>query len=59
MDDFLFLGEIQSSLARVFLEVGCALALPFFFDKTKSLHRSFVFLIAGLLSLRYLWWRAT
>lgn len=54
MDDFLFLGEIQSSLARVFLVVGCALALPFFFDKTKSLHRSFVFLIAGLLSLRYL-----
>jgi cellulose synthase (UDP-forming) len=59
MDDFLFLGEIQSSLVRVFLVVGCALVLPFFFDKTKSLHRSFVFGIAGLLSLRYLWWRAT
>ena len=53
------LSEIESSLVRVFLVVGFALVLPFVFDKTNNRHRTAVFIVAALLSLRYLWWRAT
>ena len=33
--------------------------LPLFFDKQNNWHRSAIFLIAGVLALRYLWWRIT
>ncbi len=59
MTDLFFLSAIESSFVRVLLIVGAALVLPTFFDKGNSRHRTGVFAVAALLSLRYLWWRAT
>jgi cellulose synthase (UDP-forming) len=59
MIETLYLSAIESSLVRVLLVIGAALALQAFFDKGKTSHRTVVFVIAGLLSLRYLWWRAS
>jgi cellulose synthase (UDP-forming) len=59
MPDLLYPSAIESSLVRVMLVVGLALLLTLVFDKSKSSHRTLLFLVAGILSLRYLWWRAT
>ncbi|MBJ3763791.1 glycosyltransferase [Maribius pontilimi] len=59
MLDIVYLSAIESSLARVALVLGIALALPFIFDKSKTTHRTAVFAVAALLAGRYLWWRAT
>lgn len=59
MPDFIFLGDIESSLVRVLLVIGVAIMLPAVFNKENTWHRTAVFGIAGLLAARYLWWRAT
>ena len=59
MPELIYLSEIESSVARVMLVIGVALVLPIVFDKSKTSHRSLVFMVAGALTLRYLWWRAT
>ena len=59
MSEYLFLSEIESSLIRIFLILGVAIILPLVFDKQDRLHRSAIFAIAGVLALRYLWWRAS
>lgn len=59
MPGFPHVSEIQSSLVHLILVAGVAVLLPLVFDKTKTLHRSLVFGVAGLLAVRYLWWRAT
>ena len=59
MTNFLYLSEIESSLIRVLLVLGVAICLPLVFNKQSRWHRSALFGVAGLLALRYLWWRAT
>ncbi len=59
MPDFIYLGTNESAVVRIVLVAGIAVILPLVFDKSKSLHRSALFAVAGLLALRYLWWRAT
>ena len=59
MPEYLFLSDIQSSLVRVLLVFGIGLVLPYLFDKQNSWHRSAIFAVAGVLALRYLWWRLT
>lgn len=59
MPEVLYLGDIESSLVRVLLVIGVAIMLPVVFNKQNTWDRTAVFGIAGLLALRYLWWRAT
>lgn len=59
MPDYLYLGDIESSLIRVMLVLGIAIILPLLFDKQNHWHRGTIFAVAGVLALRYLWWRAT
>jgi cellulose synthase (UDP-forming) len=59
MLDYLFLSDIESSLIQVLLALGIAIIIPLFFDARNSWHRSAIFTVAGMLALRYLWWRAT
>jgi cellulose synthase (UDP-forming) len=59
MPDFLYLSDLQSSFVDLLLVAGVAVMLPLYFDKNKTWHRSAIFAVAGLLALRYLWWRAT
>lgn len=56
---FLYLSETQSALVQLLLVLGSALLLSAVLNRKKPLHRSLLFLIGGLLSLRYLYWRAT
>jgi cellulose synthase (UDP-forming) len=59
MTYLILLDDIQSSLALLLLVLGVGIVLPLFFDKQNNWHRSAIFLIAGVLALRYLWWRIT
>ncbi len=59
MFEVFFLSETGSSLVRVLLIIGIALVLPFVFQRSNSWHRGGIFAVAGILALRYIWWRAT
>lgn len=59
MPEYLYLSDIESSLMRVVLVLGIAIILPLLFDKKNYWHRGTLFAVAGVLALRYLWWRAT
>ncbi len=59
MIDYLYLSDLESSLIRVLLVLGVAIVLPLLFDKQNRWHRSALFAVAGVLALRYIWWRAT
>lgn len=59
MLEYLYLSDIESSLARILLVLGIAIILPLVFDKQDSRHRIAIFAVAGVLALRYLWWRAS
>ena len=52
-------SELGSSVAHLLLVAGVALILPVLVDPLRTAHRAVLLAIAGLLSLRYLWWRAT
>ena len=56
---FIYLNDIQSSFVLLLFIAGIALLLPLFFDQQNTWHRSTIFLVAGALALRYLWWRVT
>lgn len=55
----LFLTELQSSFARMFFVLGCAIILAFVLKPERTVDRIVLFLIAIALALRYLLWRAT
>ncbi len=59
MLEYLYLSDIESSLIRVLLVFGVAIIVPLVFDKKNGWHRSVIFAVAGVLALRYIWWRAT
>ncbi len=59
MPEYLYVSDIESSLVRVALVLGIAIVLPLVFDNKNYWHRSALFAVAGVLALRYLWWRAT
>ncbi len=55
----LHLSEIGSSLTHLILALAIAMVVPLVLNRRSTLHRALLFLIASLLTLRYLWWRAT
>ena len=59
MAEYFYLSDMESSLALILLIAGVAIILPLVFDKQNYKHRSAIFAVAGVLALRYLWWRAT
>ena len=59
MPAYFYLSDIQSSMIRVLLVIGVAIILPLVFNKHNRWHRSAIFAVAGILALRYLWWRAS
>jgi len=59
MSAYFYLSDIQSSMIRVLLVLGVAIILPLVFNKHNRWHRSAIFAVAGVLALRYLWWRAS
>ena len=59
MPAYFYLSDIQSSMIRVLLVLGVAIILPLVFNKHNRWHRSAIFAVAGVLALRYLWWRAS
>lgn len=59
MSAYFYLSDIQSSMIRVLLVLGVAIILPLVFNKHNRWHRSAIFAVAGILALRYLWWRAS
>ncbi len=59
MPGFPYLTETGSSWVHVLLVLGAGLILPYVIDPANNRHRAVVLGIAVLLSLRYLWWRAT
>ncbi|MDQ0314557.1 glycosyltransferase [Amorphus orientalis] len=55
----IYLSAFQSSLLHLALVAGVVLLLPSVFNRETNLHRTIVFATAGLLAMRYVWWRAT
>jgi cellulose synthase (UDP-forming) len=55
----LFLSETQSSFARLFFVLGCAVLLAILLNPDRTAHRFLLLLIAIGLALRYILWRAT
>ena len=59
MQFFPHLGELGSSAVHLALIAGITAILPTFVDRNNNTHRAILYSIAGLLALRYIWWRAT
>lgn len=59
MESLLLGSEVQSVAMLALLLVGAALLLDDLLDPKNSWHRAGLFAVAALLTLRYLWWRAT
>ncbi|MHB0951187.1 MAG: glycosyltransferase family 2 protein [Allorhizobium sp.] len=55
----LHLTELQSAFAMVAITAGLALLAPLVFRPNNVLHRTLLFVIAIVLSIRYILWRAT
>jgi cellulose synthase (UDP-forming) len=54
-----FLSEIGASAMQMVLVLGLALVLPQVVDRKNNLHRTLLFFVAGILAVRYGWWRMT
>ncbi|MEC7762571.1 MAG: glycosyltransferase [Pseudomonadota bacterium] len=52
-------SDIGSAFNHLALIAGLAVVIPYFFDKSKTSHRVVVLVIAIILAVRYIWWRAT
>jgi cellulose synthase (UDP-forming) len=52
-------SEFGSAVNQLALIAGIAAVMPFVFNKRKSSHRTVVLLVAVVLAVRYIWWRAT
>ena len=59
METLIYGGEVQSAFILALLFVGLALVLDEVLDHQHPWHRIALFVVAGLLTLRYLLWRAT
>lgn len=56
---FPHLGELGSAAMHLLLVIGVGSLMPFVIDSRRPRHRALLLGIAGLLALRYMWWRAT
>lgn len=52
-------SDLQSALAGVLVVLGFVLLLPALLDNRNNSHRTLLFVVAALLSTRYVWWRAS
>lgn len=59
MAALLFPSELGSSIVRLVLVLAAGLVIPLVLKPQNNWHRGTLFAIAGLLSARYLYWRAT
>ncbi|WP_170134899.1 glycosyltransferase [Acuticoccus kandeliae] len=55
----IYLTAFESSLVHLALVVGLAILLPALLSRNNNTHRTIIFAVAGILALRYVWWRAT
>lgn len=55
----MYLGELGSSAVHLALVLGMALVLPVVANPNQTWHRAFLFVVAGILALRYAHWRLT
>jgi cellulose synthase (UDP-forming) len=55
----LLLGELGSSTVQIILVLSVGMIVPHLLDPRNNHHRAFLFGIAAVLAVRYLWWRAT
>ena len=53
------LSEIGSSLMHLVLVLAIGMVVPLVLDRRSTWHLAALFAVAGLLTLRYLHWRAT
>lgn len=53
------LGEVGSSLVHLILALAAGMVVPLILSPRVAWHRSALFAIGGVLTVRYLWWRAT
>lgn len=59
MAGYPYLSELGSSSIHLLLVFGLGLIMPYWVDPRNTRHRVILFGIAGLLAVRYAWWRAT
>ncbi|VVT31857.1 cellulose synthase catalytic subunit [Rhizobium sp. EC-SD404] len=52
-----YLSELASSVVQLGLVAGLIMVLPLVLERDRTLDRVFLFSIAIVLSLRYIWWR--
>lgn len=57
MFDFLFQGELGSSVMHLVLVLGLGMTLPYWVRPEDNRHRTLLLGITFLLALRYIWWR--
>lgn len=59
MESLFYGSELQSAVMLTLLFLGMALVLDEILDRGNVWHRTGLFALAALLTLRYMWWRAT
>ena len=56
---FPHLGELGSATMHLLLVIGVGSLVPLMVDPQRRWHRAVLLGVAGILALRYMWWRAT
>jgi cellulose synthase (UDP-forming) len=54
-----YVSELQSAMAGVIATLGLSLTLSTILNKHKNSHRTLLFSVGAVLSIRYIWWRGT
>lgn len=57
MEHGFHLSEMGSGVMQMMLVAGIGLVLPYVINPERNSHRVLLFSVAGLLALRYAWWR--
>ena len=55
----IYLSETTSSLVHMVLVLAIGMVVPQVLSRTNGWHRALLFGVAGVLTVRYVWWRAT
>lgn len=54
-----YLSESGSSFIQLVLVLAIGMVVPLVLTRTNTWHRALLFFTAGILTIRYIWWRAT
>jgi cellulose synthase (UDP-forming) len=55
----IYLNESGSSVVQVVLVLAVGMVIPLVLSRTVWWHRALLFAVGGVLTVRYIWWRAT